>query len=124
MMSLRAARLLLIAALFTPLGIPAWAETPTELEALSRATDSSAGGLALARNQITSGDLLDALATLERLIVNDPTDDQARLLHAGILCRVDDRQGSLIEFDKLRGHKFTTAQWSEATAPCNSPKGR
>lgn len=104
--------------------VPAWAETPVQLEALSRATDSSASGLALARRQIANGELLDALATLERLIVNDPGNYQARLLHAGLLCRVDDPQGSLIEFDALRGHDFPPAQWAEAMAPCDAAKDR
>ena len=104
------------------LAVPALAETPLELEALARATETSATGLALARRQIANGELLDALATLERLIVNDPGNYQARLLHARVLCRIDDPQGSLIEVDALRGHDFTPAQWAEAMTPCDAAK--
>lgn len=127
-MSVAIVRLRLSAALLLPANLvaslPALAETPAQLEALSRATDTAASGLALARRQIANGELLDALATLERLIVKDPANYQARLLHAGVLCRVDDPEGSLIEFDALRGHNFTAAQWAEASAPCDAARGQ
>lgn len=101
---------------------PAHAETPAQLDALSRSAQQPGTGLALARRQIREGDLLGAMATLERIAVNNPDNREARLLHAGLLCRLDDRQGSLIEFDSLRGSAFSDALWAEATDACEQPR--
>jgi hypothetical protein len=101
---------------------PARAETPAQLDALSRATQDAGAGLALARRQIRDGDLLGAMATLERAALNDPGNREVRLLHAGLLCRLDDPRGSLIEFDDLRGSDFPDALWSEATAACDGTR--
>jgi len=98
------------------------AETPAQLDALSRSAQQPGAGLALARRQIRDGDLLGAMATLERVAINAPDNREARLLHAGLLCRLDDRQGSLIEFDDLRGSEFSDALWAEATAACEQPR--
>lgn len=98
------------------------AQTVADLDRLSRAAEQPATGLTLARSQISDGALLDALSTLERVILNTPANDEARLLHAGLLCRLDDREGSLVEFDALRGRNFPPALWSEATAPCSVRK--
>jgi hypothetical protein len=109
-----AAALLLIAA-------PAHAADPVgQLDALSQATDKDASGLALAREQLGAGQLLDAMSTLERLILNNPDNDEARLLHASALCRIDDLPGSMVEFDDLRGHDLSQDQWSDAVRPCNA----
>ena len=98
---------------------PVRAETPAELDALARATVQPGTGIALAREQIGSGDLLDALATLERVILNHPGNEEARLLHAGVMCRIDDRRGALVELDILRNRDFSESLWNEATAPCS-----
>lgn len=108
----------LFAAIMGCVSVPAAAETPAQLDALSRATQQASAGLALARRQIRDGDVLGALATLERAALNDPGNREVRLLHAGLLCRLDDPQGSLIEFDDLRGSDFSDALWTEATAAC------
>lgn len=91
-----------------------------ELDSLSRASTDVAPGLALARKQIGGGDLLGAMATLERVLIGHPEADEALLLHASLLCRLDDRQGALIEFDELRGREFPDQIWAEATAPCDA----
>ncbi|MEZ5735948.1 MAG: hypothetical protein R3E09_09110 [Novosphingobium sp.] len=117
-----AACLLALAGL-APGALPAWAETPAELDALSRATDQPGSGVALARKQIASGDLLDALATLERVILNHPDSEEARLLHAGVTCSIDDRRGALVELDVLRGRDFSDPLWQEATADCSRQGG-
>lgn len=96
------------------------ADPAAPLDALSQATDKAASGLALAREQIGAGQLLDALSTLERLILNDQENDEARLLHASVLCRIDDLPGSMVEFDDLRGHELDQDQWTEAVKPCNA----
>lgn len=93
------------------------------VDQLARATETPSGGIALARKQTADGALVVALATLERVILNNPEHEEARLLHAGLLCRLDDRSGSLVEFDALRGHTFAPSLWEEATAPCNASKG-
>ncbi|MBK5265019.1 MAG: hypothetical protein JJE34_07290 [Alphaproteobacteria bacterium] len=98
--------------------LPALADTVAALDMLSRATDNAASGLALARKLIESGDLLGAMASLERVMINHPESNEALLLHASLLCRVDDRGGSLIEFDELRGRDFPDQVWADATAPC------
>ncbi len=109
-----AAGLLLIA-------VPVHAADPAApLDALSQATDKAASGLALARDQIDAGQLLDALSTLERLVLNNPDNDEARLLHASVPCRIDDLPGSMVEFDDLRGHELSQDQWTEAVKPCNA----
>ncbi|MDE8651346.1 hypothetical protein [Novosphingobium album (ex Liu et al. 2023)] len=98
------------------------AETPAQLDALSRAGESETAGLALARRQADAGDLLDALATLERVILNQPEHSYAaRLYHAALLCRVDDRRGALIELDGLRGHDIDPGLRDEVQDACSGP---
>lgn len=104
-------------------GSPALADPVAELEALSRGTDTAASGLALARKQAAGGDLPGAMATLERVLINHPQVDEALLLHASLLCRLDDREGALIELDELRGEQFPDKIWTDATAPCTATGG-
>ncbi|MEO7247224.1 MAG: hypothetical protein ABIW31_02120 [Novosphingobium sp.] len=105
-------------------GAAASAQSISELQALSRAGEQPASGIALAHKQAADGYLLDALSTLERVILNSPNGDEARLYHASLLCQLDDRQGAMVEFEALHGHNISAAAWSEATAPCNVKKGR
>lgn len=98
--------------------VPLAAETPAQLDALSRATDSEGAGIALARKQADQGQLLDAMATLERVMMNFPESDEARALHAGMLCRIDDRRGAMTEFDNVRGADLPDAINDEAREPC------
>lgn len=100
--------------------IPARADPVAELEALSRETGSPQSGLALARRQAAGGDLLGAVATLERVLITHPEAEEALLLHASLLCRLDDREGALIELDELRGRPFPDKLWTDATAPCSA----
>jgi len=102
---------------------PAFAETPAQLDALSKATDQPGPGIALARKQIASGDLLDALATLERVILNHPDNEEARLLHAGVTCSIDDKRGALVELDLLRNRDFSDSLWQKATSDCSQQRG-
>jgi hypothetical protein len=101
---------------------PARADSVSELDALSRATAEVAPGIALARRQIREGDLTGAMATLERVMLNHPLNDEARLLHASLFCRLDDRTGALIEFDDLQGRDLPDIQWDEATAACEASR--
>lgn len=117
------APLLMVLAGLTVSAAPAWADPVSELDALSRATAGLAPGIALARRQIKDGDLTGALASLERVMLNHPQDNESRLLHASLLCRLDDRSGAMIEFEELQGRDVPDAQWDEATAPCDTDQG-
>jgi len=97
---------------------PLTADTAAQLESASRATDSTATGISLARSQIASDELLEAMATLERVMMNDPENLEARALHAGLLCRIDDRRGAIMEFDLLRGLDVPQTVATEARQPC------
>jgi len=101
-------------------GAPARAETLAELDALSQATDSAAKGIALARRQIERDELLEAAASLERVLMNYPDNLEARLLHAGLLCRIDDRRGAILEFDMVRGLEVSDKVLAEARRPCQA----
>jgi hypothetical protein len=109
-----------VAACLSLAGAPAQAEPIAELEALSRGTATPAAGIALARKQINGSDFLGALATLERVLISHPETEEALLLHASLLCRLDDREGAVIEFDELRGRPFPDKLWNDATAPCSA----
>ncbi len=98
---------------------PARAETVEELDALSQATASERAGLALARRQVAEGDLPGALAALERVLMQRPQSKDALLLHASLLCRLDDRPGAAVEFDYLRKGKVPAKELNEALAPCD-----
>lgn len=91
-----------------------------DLDALSRASDGLATGMALARRQIASGELLGALATLERVLTAHPEADQALLLYASVTCRVDDRSGALISFEQVSSDAVSSRAMNEATAPCTA----
>ncbi|HVR92174.1 MAG TPA: hypothetical protein VHG29_13925 [Novosphingobium sp.] len=112
----------LLAALALPVGAQAAAppDPLAELDAMSRASATIAPGMALARGQIANGELLGALATLERVLTYHPESDEALLLHASLTCRVDDRGGALIEFEALDPDRVGDARWREATASCHT----
>ena len=117
------ARIILTASLSLA-AVSAQAETPDQLDALARATAQPTSGVALARKQIAAGDLLEALATLERVIINHPQSNEARLLHAGVMCRIDDRRGAMVELDGLRGRVIPESLWDEANTACFGRQGR
>ena len=99
----------------------ALADDLADMDALSRATDAVAPGLELARNQSAGGDLLGALATLERINIQYPTAKEAQLLHASLLCRLDDKAGAATEFSHLKRRDYARNVWDEAIAPCAPP---
>ena len=108
----------MVSALALPHG--AAAQSLEALDQLVLSSAKPADGLALARSQVAAGALLDALATLERVLTVDPKDKQARLLHASLLCRIDDRGGASVEFAKLRAKDYKKPDWSAALVPCNA----
>jgi hypothetical protein len=115
----RPATVALLVAAMVPAQFAA-AQNLEELDRLALASAKPKTGLALAGSQAASGALLDALATLERVLMVDPKNKPARLLHASILCRIDDRDGAGAEFAKLKSGDFKKAEWAAARAPCAS----
>jgi hypothetical protein len=100
----------------------AHAQTLEDLDRLITASQKPADGLALARSQADSGALLEAAATLDRVLAADPKSKRARLLHASILCRLDDPDGAKLEFSRIKSGDYKKADWAAATAPCNALK--
>lgn len=111
----------LLCAITAPTG--AAAQSLEALDALVQASAKPVDGVALARTQMASAAWLDALASLERVLIADPKNKAALLLHAGILCRIDDRDGAAAEFAVLRAKDFKKAEWAAARAPCAVASG-
>ncbi len=112
----------LFAATIFAVSAPAAAQSLDELDRLVQGSAKPADGLALARSQSAGGAWLDALATLERVLAVDPKHKQARLLHASLLCRIDDADGATLEFGRLKKSSYKKAEWAEAIAPCKQPE--
>ena len=102
--------------------IPALAQgdPATELDQLSGQTATMAGGLALARSQSEQGDLLGALASIDRVLMVEPAARPALLLRAALLCRIDDREGGLAQLSRLKKRDHPKADWASAQAVCTS----
>ena len=115
-MAMRAAALLGIASCLA--AAPLRAETPEELDQLARASETPDTGLQLARQQAAAGEYLPALATLERVLFVKPKAKSARLLHAMLLCRIDDPQGAEAEFSRLKKGDYKKPEWREAKEAC------
>jgi len=89
-----------------------------ELDLLAQASVEVAPGLALAREQTAAGDLVGAAATLERTLLTHPDADEARLMHASLLCRLDDRAGAEAELEQLGGRPLGEQAWAQVTEAC------
>lgn len=101
-------------------------DAAADLDRLTLAADVGPG-IALARSQIGEGDLIAATATLERVLMAHPESESALLLHASLLCRLDDPQGARVEIGELAGHSVSNQAWGEVTAACGAlprPSGR
>lgn len=107
-----------MAASCVPVG--AAAQSIEEIDALVTASSKPKDGLALARSQVEASAWLDALTTLERVLTIDPKNKQARLLHASILCRIDDPGGAGLAFSRLKKGDYKKADWGAARAPCEA----
>ena len=108
-------------AVSTVLPQPASAQSLEALDQLILASTKPADGMAVARSQAGSGAFLDALATLERVLLTDPANKPAQLLHASILCRIDDQDGASAEFARLKSKDYKKPEWAVARAPCQTP---
>jgi len=100
--------------------LPAVAQTLDELDAISDISVDEAAGIAAAKQQAARGELLEALATLERVMAVHPKSRDAILIHALYLCKVDDRQGGLMEISKLKKKHYGEELLDEAKAMCQA----
>lgn len=98
--------------------IPLRAETLQELDVMAEASANEETGIQLAQEQAGRGELLEAIATLERLLGENPKSQSARLLHAVYLCRIDDQEGGAAELGKLKRKNFPDDLWAEALGVC------
>lgn len=124
-------RVLLLSIGFAALGIAAPAQAQSDPAAeIDRIVDQSRAvgpGLKLAREQIAQDDLIGAVATLERLLVDHPESDDALLLHVALLCKLDDAAGARTELGELRDIGGSDVVWLEVRAACGPvmrPSGR
>lgn len=97
---------------------PALADDIVDLERELASSPTAVATLGMAQQQADRGQLLEALASAERVRFLDPKSKQARLLHATLLCRLDDPQGAAVEWNALRKKDFKKAEWKRARASC------
>lgn len=69
-----------------------------------------------ARQEAEKGNLLSAASTLERLLIEEPNWDSARLYYALVLYKLDDRQAALRELAQLDSRPLTPAQREQVEA--------
>ena len=115
---LRYFRLMALGACLLSVAIPLQAQS---LEVLDRLSDISADeerGIAAAREQAQRMELLEALATLERVMAAHPRSLNARMLHAYYLCAIDDLQGGRVEIDNMDEDDFGRDNIAELRQRC------
>lgn len=99
---------------------PAHAQSADEarLDALIGATESDAGALAAARQQVAAGDLTGAATTLERslLLRSGASSDPVRLYYGTVLCRLGDYRRGAYQLANVRSS--AVEGWTEARDAC------
>lgn len=112
---------LLVAACFGTAS-PALAQSDplADLDILADASTDAEMALGLARDQIGEGDLTGAVATLERVLMVHPESDAALVLHASLLCRLDDREGAQAELAELGRSGISDQAWADVTEACGA----
>jgi len=115
-------RVFLLAAGVAALGfaMPAQAQSDplADIDRLVEQSQTVGSGLALARRQIADDDLIGAVATIERLLVDHPESDDALLLHVALLCRLDDSAGARVELSELGNVGGSDVVWLEVRSAC------
>lgn len=121
-MHVRHIRKLLVAGMAATslLAVPVGAQALDELDAISDRSVDEQAALTDARALAETGDLLEAIGTLERMLAENPKSREGRLLHALYLCKVDDRRGGLVEIGKLKDKDFGKKLLKEARAMCEA----
>lgn len=102
------------------LAMPLQAQSFEELDRLSDISLEEESGIAAAREQAGRGELLEALATLERVMAVQPRSANARILHAYYLCAIDDLQGGMVEIDNMDEDEFGENNLAELRQRCPS----
>ena len=102
---------------------PTAAQTVEDLDRIVDASAKPAEGMAMAQTQVSSGALLEAIATLDRVLATDPKHKPAKLLRASLLCRVDDRSGAAVAFTRLKEKDYKKDEWAAALEPCKGKTG-
>jgi len=100
--------------------MPASSQTLERLDVLSDQTAEAQTGIELARTQTERGELLEALATIERVLTGFPDSAEARFNHAKLLCWIGDPQGALLEFKRLKDKDYPSHALNQAIANCQS----
>lgn len=111
---------LIIAAHLLGVVTPLAAQSLADLDVLSDQTVSEASGIALARQQTERGNLLEALATLDRVLALFPNSREARFNHAMLLCWVGDPQGAEVEFARLEENDYEPGVLQRARTDCRT----
>lgn len=109
-----------IAAIALVAGSPLIGQTLEELDAIADQSADEQSGIAAAREQIVRGELLEALATLERVLTQFPQSAEARFNHALLLCWIDDPQGAAVEFERLEEDDYAEGALEQAIANCRA----
>jgi hypothetical protein len=103
------------------LPVPASGQTlAQDAEPLIASSQNVDSGMALARRQMADNDLLGAVATLERVLIQNPDSVGPRLLYVSLLCRLDDHQGASVELNMMPKRSVPDANWAEVTAACGA----
>jgi len=97
---------------------PLAAQSFEDIEALAEQTTTEEQGIATANKQTEQGALLEALATLERVLTKFPNSAEARFNHAMLLCWIDDPQGAQVEFKRLDEKDYAPDTLKQAMANC------
>ncbi|GIX18581.1 hypothetical protein [Erythrobacter cryptus] len=87
-------------------------------ERLIAASLIEAEGVALAREQAQGGALVEALATLDRVLARFPRSAAARLDRALVLCRLGDHQGGSVELARLKPKDYPAGLLDQAKGFC------
>lgn len=109
-----------ICVLVFAVSVPLAAQTIEDLDALSDQTADEGSGIDTALQQTARGDLLEALATLERVLTQFPESAEARFNHAMLLCWIDDPQGAEVEFGRLDEDDYAPGVLEQARENCRS----
>ncbi len=112
-----------LAAVLLLTATPLAAETVEQLDQIVDASAKPADGFAVAQSQVRAGAMLEAIATLDRMLASDPKHKPAKLLRASLLCRVDDRGGAAVAFSRLREKDYKKDEWAAALEPCKGKTG-
>jgi hypothetical protein len=89
------------------------AKADTSFDEVMAAPDDPETNLAYAESQADKGNLLDAAAALERVLLVHPNAHSVRLFYAAVLYRLNDLAGAKRQLDQLKDVELTPEQSAE-----------